>query len=116
MKFIGSADGTSATRVLWLVAVFVALAGYAVVILPRERAITDVEQHARTLYDEANANETKVRRSAELIRVKERVEADLRQLVALRSPAAITARAVRLFDDEGKRFAVDVRSVTPETR
>ncbi|MEO9170267.1 MAG: hypothetical protein ABI282_10950 [Candidatus Baltobacteraceae bacterium] len=114
MKIVQAPALTRASRIVMLLAALIVAAGYALAVAPLERAIADRQTHARMLYDEANANDAKVLRAQSLNRVKARVENDLRRLSGERSAGAVTARALRLLEDEGSRFHGDVRSIAPE--
>lgn len=103
-----------AARGLWLATALVAVAGYGLIVQPDERAISNLESHARILYDEANANDATVRRSWELHRIESRVDADLRRLSGQQSNEGATSSALRLLDAEAKRFNVSIRSVEPD--
>ena len=101
-------------RTLWMLAALIALAGYGLVVQPAERRVEELQLHARTLYDEANTNEEKIHRSAQLTTVRSRVEADLIRLSGKSSNGATTAAALRLLSTEAKEFGVEMRSMTPD--
>ncbi len=102
-------------RVLWLVASLCACATYGFIVRPSEQSITEITRQARVLYDEANEDDAKVRRSATLAIVQARVNADVRMLSGQGSGSAATAATLRRAADEAKRFHVEIRSLTPET-
>lgn len=103
-----------AVRSLWLLVVLMLLGGYGLIVQPGEQAINAMELRARTLYDEANENESKIRRSSQLEQVRRRVQWDLRKLSGQAAPAATTAVLLRLLNDDAKRFNLEIRAVTPD--
>lgn len=104
---------TGRVRTLWLVAVLVVAAGYALVIVPGEREVVSTEAHAKVLYDEENIDESKLSRAAELSALRSRIQSDLHRLGGDGSTSATAAAVLDLLEQEGKRFHTDVRSISP---
>lgn len=100
-------------RVLWLLVALITALGYAVVVAPGEREVVSLETHAKALYDEENINESKLSRAAELNALRARVQSDLRRLGGNGSTSATAAAVIGLLEREGKRFRVEVRSISP---
>lgn len=101
-------------KLAWCAAVLLAISGYGLVIAPGELRVRAAELHAKTLYDEANVDDAKIRRAAELRAIQRRIEGDVRTLSGQRSDGAITATALHMLSDEGRRFHVDLLSVVPD--
>lgn len=101
-------------RLLWCAAVAVAVAGYALVVQPGELRVRAAELHARALYDEANVDDAKIRQASHLRVIQRRIEADVRTLSGQRSEGAITASALHMLSEEGRRFHVELVSVVPD--
>ena len=80
---------------------------------PSERTIDSLELRARILYDESNANESKIRRSADLERVRSRVLSDLLTLSRQNSEEETTTILLRRLNNEAKRYNVEVTSIIP---
>ena len=115
MTFGKSADAGAWNRALWLMTVLVVIAGWSTVIAPREGMIHAEGEHARELYETANANESKVRRAALLHVIQARVEGDLAQLAGQASSSSLMATTLRLLNDEAKRYHVEVHTVLPDS-
>ncbi len=101
-----------ARRSFYLLSCAIVLAGYGLVVQPAERSIREVQIHSQELYDEANANELKIRRSAELELAARRVRSDIASLKG--RPDSAIASALQLLNLEARRFNVNVRSVNPD--
>ncbi len=101
-----------ARRALYLLSCAVLVASYGLIVQPSEQSVREVQAHARDLYDEANANEIKIRRSVELAIAARRVRNDISKLNG--SPAATTASALELLNSQAKHLNVAVRSVSPD--
>jgi len=106
----------SAVRVVWMVsaALFVG-GGVGIVWWPSSQTIASMQSQARTLYDQANANDVEVRHAAELRALAKRMADDVRALSGEDSQSATTAAALALLSHESRAFTVDVRSFVPAT-
>jgi len=102
-------------RALWLTTALIVVVGWSAIIAPRERTIHAEGEHAQELYETANANESKVRRAAQLHVIQARVEGDLAQLAGQANISSLTATTLRLLNDEAKRYHVEVHSVLPDS-
>jgi Tfp pilus assembly protein PilO len=109
-------DVTAQVRGIWLLVALALIAGYALVWQPGQASVSSIQAHAHDLYEQANANESKVRRAAQLQVIEQRVNADLAQLAGQSVAARVTALALQLLNEEAQRFHVDVRTIAPETR
>lgn len=109
-------DTAALVRLLWCVAACEILVGYATIWQPSQVELSAIRTHAHDLYEQANMNEEKVRRAAQLKRAEERVRADLAHLGGQATSGSVTASALHLFDREAKTFRVDIRTILPELK
>jgi Tfp pilus assembly protein PilO len=114
MKFDEPLTVTSAVRITWMLTAFVFFGlGIGLVWWPTSQTIDAVKTQARSLYDEANQNESDVQRAAQLREVAQRVSDDVRKLSGQGSQSAVTAATLALLYRESRVHSVDVQSISP---
>lgn len=106
-------DQAATLRVSWLLVFAVATAGLFTIVLPGCSAKTATQTQANAIYQEAVANEKTVEEATRLQAAQARVESDLRKLGGQQNEGQVVATALRLFNDEGKRYHVEVRTIVP---
>jgi hypothetical protein len=100
-------------RSLWMLVVLIVMTGYALVYQPAERTARESAHEAEELYRQAITEESVVRRAVPLRIVQARVENDIARLAGETSGGAVTAAALGVLSDDARRFAIDVRNITP---
>lgn len=114
MKFAGALTVTSGVRITWMLTALVFFGlGLGLVWWPTSQTIEALKAQARSLYDEANQNESDVQRAPQLRAVARRVSDDVRKLSGQGSQSAVTAATLVLLYRESHAYDVDVRSIVP---
>jgi Tfp pilus assembly protein PilO len=114
MKVAEPMSVASTVRIVWIVtaAIFFGL-GLGVVWWPTSQTIATIKAQAKSLYDEANQNESDVRRAAQLRAIAKRVSDDVRKLSGQASQSAVTAATLELLNRESRAHGIDVRAILP---
>lgn len=114
MKLAEPMSIASAVRIVWIVtaAVFFGL-GLGVIWWPASQTIATIKAQAKSLYDEANQNESDVQRATQLRAISRRVSDDVRKLSGQRSRSAVMATTLGLLNRESRAHGIDVRSIVP---
>jgi Tfp pilus assembly protein PilO len=104
----------SGIRIVWMLTAttFFGL-GLGLVWWPTWQTINATKAQAKTLYDEANQNESEIQRAAQLRVMAKRVAEDVHQLSGQGSASAVTAATLTLLNRESRAYGVDVRSIVP---
>jgi Tfp pilus assembly protein PilO len=114
VKFTESLSLASGVRITWMLTVTVFFGiGFGIVWWPSTRTITTVKEQAKSLYDEANENESDVQHAAQLGAIAKRVADDVHQLSGQRSQSAVIEATLTLLSSESHAHAVDIRSIVP---
>jgi Tfp pilus assembly protein PilO len=114
MKFTEPSTLASGVRIVWMLTatIFFGL-GLGMVWWPTLQTIGAIEAQAKTLYDEANQNESEIQRAAQLHAMAKRVADDVHQLSGQGSASAITAATLTLLNRESRSYGIDVQSIVP---
>lgn len=114
MKIAEPMSVASAVRIVWIVtaAVFFGL-GLGVIWWPASQRVATIKAQAKSLYDEANQNESDVQRAVQLRAIAKRISDDVRKLSGQRSQSAVIATTLRLLNQESRAHGIDVRSIVP---
>jgi len=105
---------TSGARITWMLTAFVFFGlGLGLVWWPTSLTIDAVKAQAKSLYDEANQNESNVQRATQLRAIVKRVSDDIRKLSGQDSQSAVTAATLSLLYRESHTRSIDVRSILP---
>jgi Tfp pilus assembly protein PilO len=102
------------TRVVWLLTIFVAVLGYLVVYAPNERVASGDVRRAQALYQEARGDNEELEEAAAIAAARRRVDADVRYLAGRSSQSAATVDALRILDEDSRRFGISVLSISPQ--
>jgi Tfp pilus assembly protein PilO len=114
MKFSEPFTVTSWVRITWMLTALVFFGlGLGLVWWPISQTIDAAKAQARSLYDEANQNESDVQHAAQLRAVAKRVSDDVRKLSGQGSQSAVTAATLALLYRESRAHGIDVRSIIP---
>jgi Tfp pilus assembly protein PilO len=114
VKFTEPLTVTSGVRITWMLTALVFFgSGIGLVWWPTSQTIDAVKAQARSLYDEANQNESDVQRATQLRAIAKRVSDDVRKLSGQGSQSAVTAATLALLYRESRTHGIDVRSIAP---
>lgn len=114
MKLTEPLTIASGVRITWMLTALLFFGlGMGLVWWPTSQAIDSIKAQARSLYDEANQNESDVQHAIRLRRVAKRVLDDVRKLSGQGSQSAVTAATLALLYRESRANGVDVRSIVP---
>ncbi|HTX57048.1 MAG TPA: type 4a pilus biogenesis protein PilO [Candidatus Acidoferrales bacterium] len=114
MKLGGPPALSSGVRIVWMLAASIFFGvGVGIVWWPTSQTIASYKTQAKSLYDDANQDETEIAHASELRSAARRVEDDVKLLSAQSSAGAVTAATLRLLNGEAHAYGVDVRSIVP---
>lgn len=108
--------GTNDVRIGWILAIVLAVGGYAGIVAPAQRGVRAITVRARDLYELADHNERLLTNAAGLSAARRRVARDVAEL-SLESTSVTTAIAtVRLLRSEERREGIVVSALSPNER
>lgn len=98
----------------WLAVLALAVAGYAGVVAPSERAVRSLARESQDLYELANRNDAVLAQRASLLRLRDRVRRDLGELGAEKTPGKAALAFIELLERQGKKRDVSVGTFAPD--
>lgn len=101
-------------KIAWLVVLALAVAGYAGVVAPAERTVRSLARESQDLYELTNRNEALLAQRSSLTRLRDRVQHDLDELGAVKTPAKAALALIEVLDREGKLHDVSVGTFAPD--
>jgi Tfp pilus assembly protein PilO len=101
-------------KIAWLLVLAVAVAGYAGIVAPAERTVRSLTRESQDLYELTSRNEALLAQRSSLARLRDRVQRDLDELGAVKTPAKAALALLELLDREGKLRDVSVGTFAPD--
>jgi hypothetical protein len=101
-------------KIAWFVVLAFAFAGYAGIVAPAERTVRSLTRESQDLYELTNRNEALLAQRSSLARLRDRVQRDLDELGAVKTPAKAALTLIELLDREGKLRDVAVGTFAPD--
>lgn len=101
-------------KIAWFLVLAVAVAGYAGIVAPAERTVRSLTRESQDLYELTNRNQALLAQRSSLARLRDRVQRDLDELGAARTPGKAALALIELLDREGTLRDVSVGTFAPD--
>jgi hypothetical protein len=100
-------------RMAWMLVALTAALGFAAVVAPSERRLSDIESHAQQLDELATRNEALLGRLGDLEQTRARVRGDLQRLAGKGNAGKVAVAVLKILEEEAARNHLTISSLAP---